>query len=219
MKETMRISDSMSQDFKSVSVQYHIVTTSDWTTFQILEGGFWSDVKWEFLKGKDACIGQNITYSDGRIKILKHPYDRERVEVMITCKLNIYKDYLTSNIRYMVEKGDIESTTVRVLHKEVEVYRMENRGNVRNNRNPKTFDVPVNKTPPTEPLKMFMTGLKIVGLFVIGYLGIFLSSLVYCLFFSLDFVEVAHSNPTIFIVSGAILAGTLIGIGSKRNWI
>lgn len=209
----------MSQEFKSVPIQYHIVTTSDWTVFQILEGGFWSDVKSECLKGEDR-LTQDVVYSDRRVEIRKRQFDKRLVEVRITCKLNIYKDYLSSNIRYLVEKGNIGLTRVRVLHKEMEVDRMENRGKVPNNpKNPRTFAVPVNKTPPTEPVNTFMMSLKIVGLIGFGYLGILLASLFYCLFLNLDFVEFARLNPYIVIVGGAILGTTLIGIGLKRNWV
>lgn len=210
----------MSQsEFKSVPVQYHIVTTSDWTVFHILEGGFWSDVKSECLKGEDR-LTQDILYSDKTIEIRKRQRDKHLVEGKITCKLNIYKDYLSSNIRYMIEKGDIGLTKVRVLYKEKEVARMENRGKVPNNpRNPRTFDVPVNKTPPPEPVNTLKVSLRIVGLTGFAYLGILLASLFYCLFLNLDFVEFARLNPYIVIVGGALLSGTLIGIGLKRNWI
>ena len=212
-------SDSVSQEFKSVPIQYYITTTSDWAVFQILEGGFWSDMKSECLKGEDR-LTQDILYSDKTIEIRKRQFDRHPVEVKITCKLNIYKDYLTSNIRYLTEKGNIGLTRVRVLHKEKEVARGENRGEVPNNpRNPRTFDVPVNKTPPTEPVNMLTMSLKIVGLIGSGYLGILLASLFYCLLLGLDFVEFARLNPYIVIVGGAILGTTLIGIGLKRNWV
>jgi len=209
----------MSQEFKSVPIQYHIVTTSDWTNFQILEGGFWSDLKSEYLKGEDR-LTQDIVYSDKRIEIRKRQFDKSLVEARITCKLNIYKDYINSDIRYLVEKGDWGFTRVRVLHKEMEVARMENRGKVPNNpNNPRTFNVPVNKTPPTEPLSKITMGLKILGLIGSGYLGILLASFFYCLFLSLDFVEFARLNPYVFIVGGAIFSGTLIAVASKRNLI
>lgn len=209
----------MSQEFKSLLTQYHIVTTSDWTVFQILEGGFWGDVKSECLKGEDK-LTQDIVYSNKRIEIKKQQFDSSLVEAKITCKLNIYQDYLTSNIHYLIEKGNIGSTKVRVLHKGREVARMENRGTVPNNpKNPRTFNVPVKETPPTEPLNMFIIGLKIVGLIGSGYLGILLASLFYCIFLTLDFVEFARLNPYILIVGGAILGGTLIGVGLKCNWI
>jgi len=35
----------MSIDFVSIPVEYLVSTTSDWTTFQIVEGGWWSDMK------------------------------------------------------------------------------------------------------------------------------------------------------------------------------
>jgi hypothetical protein len=209
----------MSQEFKSVPIQYHIVTTSDWTNFQILEGGFWSDVKSECLKGEDR-LTQGVVYSDRRVEIRKRQFDKHLVEVRVTCKLNIYKDYLSSNIRYLVEKGNMGLTRVRVLHKEMEVDRMENRGTVPNNpKNPRTFDVPVNKTPPAEPVNTFMMSLKVVGLIGFGYLGILLASLFYCLFLNLDFVEFARLNPYVFIVGGAIFSGTFIAVASKRNLI
>lgn len=209
----------MSQEFKSVPIQYHIVTTSDWTVFQILEGGFWSDVKSECLRGEDR-LTQDILYSDKTIEIRKRQFDKSLVEVRITCKLNVYKDYLTSNIRYLIEKGNWGLTRVRVLHKEMEVARTENRGTVPNNpRNPRTFDVSVNKTPPSEPINMLIMSLKIVGLIGFGYLGILVASLLYCAFLSLNFVEFARLNPYLLIAGGAILAGTLVSIGLKRNWI
>jgi len=207
--------------FKSVPIEYHIKTTSDWTTFQIVEGGFWNDVKVECLKGEDK-LTRDIVYSNKRIEIHKKALDNSLVEARVTCKLSIYEDYLLSNIRYLIEKGDIESTTVRTLFKGKEVYRLENSGKVQYSppQNPKFFSVPVAKHPPTEPLtKRFLTFFKIVGLIAFGYLGILIVSLVYCYGLALDFTDLARSNPYVFIVGGAMLGGTLVGIGLKRNWM
>jgi len=76
------------------------------------------------------------------------------------------------------------------------------------------------KTPVyNQPVSMLTMSLKIVGLIGFGYLGVLLASLLYCLFLSIAFVEFARLNPYIVIIGGAILSGTLIGIGLKRNWI
>jgi hypothetical protein len=205
--------------FKSVQVQYDIRTTSDWTVFQITEGGYWSDIKIECLEGKDKLAG-DIVHSDKRIEIRKNPMDRSLVDVKVTCKLNIYEDYLSSEIRYLIEKGDIESTLVRLLFKGREVYRLSNHGVSHSPRNPQSSAVPVAEHPPTESLsRRLLTLFKVAGLIVSGYLGILIASLVYSYGLALDFFDLARSNPYVFIVGGAILSGTLVAVGLKRNWI
>lgn len=211
----------MSKSFKSIPIQYHIRTTSDWTTFQIVEGGFWSDIKVECLKGENT-LTQEITFSNKRIEIHKKPRDESLVEARVNCKLNIYEDYLLSEIRYLNEKGDIEGTIVRALFKGKEVYRLENIGKEAGSspQNPKFFSVPVAKHPPTEPFtNRLLRFFKIVGLFVSGYLGILIVSLAYCYWLTLDFSEFARSNPHVVISGGAALSIALIYIGLKENWI
>lgn len=207
----------MSQDFKSVPIQYHIVTTSDWTNFEILEGGFLSDIKTECTKGEDR-LTQDIVYSDKTIEIRKRQFDKHLVEARISCKLNIYKDYLASDIRYLIQKGDMGLTRVRILHKDMEVARIENRGRIPNNpQNPQIFNVSVDKTPPIEPLSKIFVSLKVAGLIILGYFGILIASFLYCLLLNLDFTEFARLNPYVFIVGGAIFSGTFITIASKLN--
>lgn len=198
-----------------------MITTSDWTIFQIVEGGFWSDIKVGCLKGEDR-LTQEITFSDKRIEIRKKPQDVGLVEAIVTCKLNIYEDYLLSEIRYLIEKGDFKGTIVRALFKGKEVYRMPNHGKAPGSspRNPKYFSVAVAKHPPTESLtNRLLRFSKIVGLFVSGYLVILTVSFLYCSWLELDFLEFARSNPYIVIFGGAALFPALIGVGLKQNWI
>jgi hypothetical protein len=206
----------MSKIFRTISIQYHIKTTSDWTVFQIVEGGFWSNIVVEYIKGKDK-LTQDIVYSDKRIEIHKKAFDDSPVEIKVTCKLNIYEDYLNSAVHYTIEKGNIESTVVRVLFKGKEIDRFLNQPPGSPPKNPKSFLTLVAKHPPTGLFTKALTFFKILGLFAFGYLVILIMSLVYCYGFALDFSEFARSNPYLFIVGGAAVGGTIVGIELKRK--
>ena len=134
----------LSGNFLPISVEYHITTTSDWTTFQILEGGWWSDFQVvEVIEGYDK-LAQDILWNEKKIVISKRQFDRSKVVVYVRCTLKIIKDYLQSNITHLITKGDIESTVVRIIAEEKEFSPLINGTNVPNNpNNPLSFEIPV----------------------------------------------------------------------------
>lgn len=134
----------MSRESVPVSVEYIISTTSDWTTFQIFEGGWWSNHEVEIKEGFEK-LSQEIVYNEKTIAISKKPYDKSKIVVHLKCTLNIIKEYFQSNLTYLITKGDIESTTVRVFAEGKEIPpSLVNATNVRNNpKNPLSFQAPV----------------------------------------------------------------------------
>jgi len=131
----------MSVEFVSIPVQYVISTTSDWTTFQIVEGGWWSNVEIEHLKGLDR-LREEVLFSEKTIRISKAPLDTASVEVKAKCTLNINKKYLDSYISYLITKGDLQSTSVRIIIQGKEIQRLENTVKIAGNPyNPMPFNV------------------------------------------------------------------------------
>ena len=131
----------MNRESIPISVEYHISTTSDWTKFQIVKGGWWSDREVECLKGCDR-LKEGIAFDEKTISIKKAPYDRTLVEAIARCTLNIDKKYLDSHISYLTTKGDIESASVRIIVQEKEIERITNPHNISGNpQNPMPFKV------------------------------------------------------------------------------
>lgn len=133
----------MSTSIVQISVEYIITTTSDWTTFQIIEGAYWSNHYVECLEGCDKLV-QEILYNRKTITISKNPMDRSKVVISFKCILNIVKEYLQSDISYLITKGDIESTFVRTIVEGKEQPALVNGTKIPNDpRNPLVFNVPV----------------------------------------------------------------------------
>jgi len=127
----------------SISVEYVICTTSDWTAFRIIEGGWWSDPHVEIQEGYDK-LNQEILYNAATILISKNSNDRSRVVVTLKCMLNILKEYFQSNVTYLITKGDIESTVIRTIVEGKEQPPLLNATKVPNDpKNPLSFEVPV----------------------------------------------------------------------------
>lgn len=125
----------------SIPVEYVITTTSDWTVFQIAEGGWWTDLQIRCTQGSDKLVNK-IQHSQDMIGISKGQYDRSMVVVHIRCSLNIKKEYSQSSITYLITKGDIPSTVVQVLAGS-ESHTLVNDRKVPNDwRNPLYFPVP-----------------------------------------------------------------------------
>ena len=142
----------MSRESIPISVEYIITTTSDWTRFQIIEGGWWSALQVECTQGFDK-LEHEIVYSEKTIHISKKPYDDSKVVVNVKCTLNIIKEYLQSNITYLIAKGDIESTVVRVIAEGKEILSpLVNGDNVPNN--------PINPLPFESPVKYYLQALQ-----------------------------------------------------------
>jgi len=127
----------------SISVEYVISTTSDWTAFRIIEGGWWGDPHVEIQEGYNK-LNQEILYNDKTILISKNSNDRSKVVVTLKCMLNILKEYFQSNVTYLITKGDIESTVIRTIVEGKEQPPLLNATKVPNDpKNPLSFEVPV----------------------------------------------------------------------------
>jgi len=132
----------MSREYLQIPVEYLISTTSDWTKFHIVEGGWWSDVKVECLKGCDKLRLTRVI-DNKIISIDKGPGNTDLVRVKAKCTLNIDKTYLGSNISYLITKGDLKLTSVRINVQGKEIERKSNRHNIEGNpKNPFSFEVP-----------------------------------------------------------------------------
>jgi len=131
----------MSEKPIEVPVEYHISTTSDWTNFEIIEGGWWTKRDAVCLKGCDRV--KHMEFNDRIIKINKAPNDETLVEVKAKCTLNIDKRYLHSDIKYSITKGDLKSTTVKIITQGKRIIpEKTNRSNIEGNPyNPMTFKV------------------------------------------------------------------------------
>jgi len=151
----------LAQIFKSIPIQYYILVISDWTEFHLKEGGKWSNIKREYIRGKGTAIEEEVL-SDKRIRLAKHDYDETPVEVRINCTLNIFEEYRDSDIIYLTEKGDIKSTTVRIIveGKEITSPLENDRNDPRNERNPREFPVPVARHLPTSKLRKIFRWMK-----------------------------------------------------------
>ncbi|MCW4017175.1 MAG: nucleotide-binding protein [Candidatus Bathyarchaeota archaeon] len=96
-----------------VPVEYTITTTSDWTQLEIINGGFWDDLQIIYFQGEKE-LSEEIVSTRTSIFIHKEPYNEKLVVVSIKCTLCIPKEKQSSNLRYRITKGDIESTIVEV---------------------------------------------------------------------------------------------------------
>jgi len=214
----------MSGLYTSIPVQYIIETKSDWTRFSIIGVGFWwSGIEVECLKGEKK-LTQDVTFCHKIIKISKKGYDTSLVKVRVTCKMNINEKYLSSSTPHLIEKGDIEYTTVRIFLRGKEINYLEHKDNVKGNpNNPKKFSVLYRKPSKFGIVSKIRSWtyafVKGIVLFGLSYGIIFFLTLVYCYPFSLDFSEVAQANPPIFILGWSVLFASLITIALKRNWI
>lgn len=127
----------------SIPVEYLISTTSDWTVFQITEGGWWSDFKVKCIEGSER-LTREILWNEKTIVISKQGYDKTKVVVNMKCTLNIPKEYLQSNLNYLITKGDIESTIVDVTVVEGRRHTLVNAIKIPGDQNnPLHFTVPV----------------------------------------------------------------------------
>ena len=138
----------MSELYDYIPIQYVIKTKSDWTRFSIVGDGFsWNDIELEFLKGEDKLV-QDVMLSEKAILIKKARMDTSLVKVRINCKLHVQEGHFDSNIRYRIEKGDLEYTTVKIFFMGKEVNTLENNTKVWGNPdNPKEFSVSIPKHP------------------------------------------------------------------------
>jgi len=131
----------MSLESVPISVEYLITTTSDWTEFQIIEGGWWIVKDYRIEEGFDR-LTQEILYNEKTLVISKKEFDTSKVVVRLNCTLNIIKEYSKSNLTYLITKGNIESTVIWVFAEGKEILPpLVNEGTVSDNpSNPRPFE-------------------------------------------------------------------------------
>lgn len=101
-------------EFIKVPVEYVIETTSDWTQFEIVVGGFWENFDIVLGEGKEK-IAKNIERDKNRVRIEKGWRDQNLAVVRVKCTLNVNKDYCHSSLTYKITKGDLQSTSVTIF--------------------------------------------------------------------------------------------------------
>ena len=101
----------MRTDVIKIPVEYTVITTSDWTQFEIVEGGWWESLHTECKAGEDK-LKQQITTGKTCIRLDKQSGDETLVIAYAKGYLNIKKDFKKSNIKYKITKGDMQSTMV-----------------------------------------------------------------------------------------------------------
>ena len=91
--------NEMKTDSAKVPVEYIITTTSDWTKFEIIEGGQWQNLQVKCIAGEDRLV-REVTNDIKSIRLDKNGDDELPVIIRATCLLNIPKRNLqvqTSN--------------------------------------------------------------------------------------------------------------------------
>lgn len=127
-----------------IPVEYIITTTSDWTVFQITEGGWWTDLQVKCTQGSDRLMSP-VQNSQNTIGISKAQFDQSTVVVHAKCNLNIRKEHSQSSIVYLITKGDLQSTAVQILAG-TESHTLVNDKKVPNDwRNPLCFPIPARR--------------------------------------------------------------------------
>jgi|GEM_PF-756355 len=106
----------MGSDTVKVPVEYVITTNSDWTMFEIVEGGCWQDFHIECKEGNDR-LTRKINPDNKSIRIDKESDDETLVVVSAKCVLNIKKEHRYSDLKYKITKGDRQSTVVMIIIK------------------------------------------------------------------------------------------------------
>jgi predicted nucleotide-binding protein len=98
-------------DFLKIPVEYTIITTSDWTQFDIIQGGTWESISTECVIGQEK-LTKEIASSVKSIRIEKEGYDETPVILRANGLLTIKKEKPYPEIQYQITKGSIRSTTV-----------------------------------------------------------------------------------------------------------
>ena len=132
----------MNAETLKVPVEYTIITTSDWTMFEIVEGGWWQNLQLEFIEGKDR-LTHDITPSDKSIRIDKDSDDESLVIIRATGTLNIKKEFRHSELKYKISKGDRKATKVMATPRRKSPAYFLNEGTVNGNSlNPRIYSSP-----------------------------------------------------------------------------
>ena len=94
-----------------VPVDYTIITTSDWTQFDILEGGWWENLQVECKTGEEKLTKQ-IGTGKTSIRLDKNSGDETLVVAHVSGYLVIRRQSSTTHLKYRISKGDRQSTMV-----------------------------------------------------------------------------------------------------------
>lgn len=125
-----------------VPVEYTIISTSDWTRFEIIEGGSWQDLQVECKVGKDK-LKKEIYVDNKTIYLEKESYDETLVVVTAKGFLNINKEYRQSNIAYKITKGEIQSTIILISANRRKLNPLlNNKSTIFDGKNPEIFFSP-----------------------------------------------------------------------------
>ncbi|MCL2135438.1 MAG: nucleotide-binding protein [Candidatus Bathyarchaeota archaeon] len=128
-----------------VPVEYVIYTTSDWTQFEIVEGGRWQNLIVECIEGEDTLTSES-EFNDGVIYLEKADYDESPVVLQVKGSLIIDRPFKKSKIRYRILKGQIQSTVVTVaVNRKKPVSLSNTKSTILEEDNPEFFDCPVSE--------------------------------------------------------------------------
>lgn len=132
----------MISESAKIPVEYIIMTTSDWTMFEIIEGGEWQNLHVECKECENRLAGRPKV-DNKSIRIDKREDEGEPIVLNVKCILAIPKDPNRSNLKYRITKGDRESTVVTTIIKGKKSMFMvnNNREGSDGGTNPKTFDL------------------------------------------------------------------------------
>lgn len=132
----------MDTETVKVPIEYIIITASDWTEFEIVEGGWWQNLQVEYIEGSDR-LTHDITPSDKSIRIDKNSNDEALVIVSAEGILNIKKEFRHSELKYKISKGDVQATKVMVTARRKQPFFFLNMGTVNGNSlNPQIYPSP-----------------------------------------------------------------------------
>ncbi len=132
----------MGIDSIKVPVEYTIITTSDWTMFEIVEGGWWENLQVEYFEGKDK-LTHLVKPNDKSIRIDKNSEDETLVVISVKGILNILREFRHLQLKFKISKGDVKSTKVILTAPKRESICFENKGKVDDDpRNPRLFTCP-----------------------------------------------------------------------------
>jgi predicted nucleotide-binding protein len=103
----------MNANIALIPVEYIITTTSDWTMLKLVDGGTWQNIQVFFKEGENQVVQKK--WDSKSIYIEKKSYDETPVVVEVKCILSIPKECNELQIKYRIEKGDIQSTVVTTI--------------------------------------------------------------------------------------------------------
>lgn len=133
----------MSAESLKIPVEYLVITTSDWTMFELMQGGRWQSLKVEYVEGKDRLAGEAAA-GERFIRIDKAVGDSSLVIVKVKGFLNLEGTLGDSVLKYRLSKGDMESAKVIVTGRAGKTVAFVNSGKISGSQlNTRIFSCPV----------------------------------------------------------------------------